>query len=266
MKAFFQEIAKAVRDFKFYKDVKDFQISKSMKYIFLLIFLITLVLTVRYSYDVRRGLDIAVDWAKINLPVIEIQNGVASVDVKQPYRVEEEGFTLIIDTTGEVTSLDGYDKGILLMKNKLVYKEGDVKTETYDLSNVAALRIDENFMNVLSKNITWILFPFMLIGMFLYFCVARFLQIFIFSIISLAASSITNVKLRYKQLFNIGVYAITPSAILGGLLALFGIQLPLFGLLFAGLYIAYLIMAIMACKETPSTADIKSDTKGDVSP
>ena len=256
MKTFFQEIAKAVRDFKFYKQVKDFQTSRVMKYIFLLIFLITFVLTIRYSYDITRGLNIAIDWAKLNLPVIEIQNGVVSVDVKQPYKIEEEDFALIIDTTGEITSLDKYGKGILLMKNKVIYKENEVKTETYDLSNVQALRIDEHFMKVLKKNVVWVLFPIMLILIFLYFCIARFLQVFLFSLVSLAVSSITNIKLNYRQLFNIGVYAITPSTILGALLAFFGIQLPLFGILYTGLYIIYLVMAIQSCKEEPVKENI----------
>ena len=252
MKTFFQEIAKAISNFKFYRQVKDFQISRGMKYIFLLIFLITLILAIRLTYDVKKGINIAADWAKLNLPIIEIEKGVVSIDVEQPYKIEEEGFALVIDTTGEIISLDDYKTGILLTKNKVLYKENEAKTETYDLSKIESLRIDEDFMNVLKRNIAWIIFPFMLIGIFIYFCIARFLQVFIFSLISLATSSIANIKLNYKQLINIGIYAITPSMILGALLVLLGIQLPLFGILYAGLYIIYLIMAVLNCKEVPA--------------
>ena len=251
MKTFFQEIVRAVSDFKFYKEAKDSQISKGIKYIFLLIFLITLILTIRYSYDVKRGLDLVVDWAKQNLPVIEIQNGIVKADVIQPYRISEEDFTLIIDTTGDVTSLDEYEAGILLTKDKLFYRGTAGKTEIYDLSDIESLRIDENFMNVMRGNIAWIVFPFMLLGIFIYSCIARFIQVFLFSLISLVTSSISGVKLNYKQLFNIGVYAITPSMILGALLALFAVQLPAFWLIYSGLYVIYLIMAILNCKEAP---------------
>lgn len=259
MKTFFQEITMAVTDFKFYKRVKDFQMSKGIKYIFSLIFLITLILTIRYSYDVKKGLNLAVDWANQNLPVIEIQNGIVKTDVIQPYRISEEDFTLIIDTTGGVTSLDEYETGILLTKNKLFYKANTGKTEIYDLSGVESLRIDENFMNTLKGNITWILFPFMLLGIFIYSSIARFIQVFLFSLISLGASSASGIKLNYKQLFNIGVYAITPSMALGALLAFFAVRLPAFWLIYSGLYVIYLIMAILKCKE-------KSEEKGDVSP
>jgi len=128
MKPFFQEIIKSIRDFKFYKEVKDIQLAKGLKYVFSLVLLITVVITIRYSYDFRRGLNIAVNWTIQNLPPIEIQNGVAIVDVKQPFKIIEEDFAVIIDATGEITSLDGYERGVLLMKDRIMYKESDIKT------------------------------------------------------------------------------------------------------------------------------------------
>jgi len=253
---FFKEIGKTITDFKFYNRVKGFRLSKAMRYIFSLILLITLVLTIRYSYDFKKGLNVALDWAKKNLPPIEIQNGIVNVNVQQPYKVTEEGLALIIDTTGQINSLDEYGKGILLTKDKIIYKESEIKTETYKLSNIQSLRIDENFMNALRKNALWILSPLMFVFTYVGFCFARFIQILLFSIFSLATSSIVNAKLSYKQLFNIGIYAITPSVILGALLALLGIQLPLFWILYSGLYIIYLIISIINCKEEVAKEDV----------
>lgn len=258
MNAFFQEIVKSIRDFKFYKEVKDFQLPKGLKYILSLILLITIILTVRYSYDFKKGLNIAVDWAAQNLPPIEIQNGIVTVDVRQPYKVIDGDFALIIDTTGEITSLDGYERGVLLMKDRLMYKESDIKTETHNLSNIQTLRIDETFMKALQRNAVWILLPVMFVMLYVGFCLARFFQILLFSIVSVATSSIANIKLNYKQLVAIGIYAITPSTVLGALVALFGVQLPLFGIIYSGLYIIYLIIAILNCKEVPTVAPVES--------
>ena len=255
MQAFFQEIANSIKDFKFYKEAKDFKLSRAMKYIFSLILLITIAVTLRYSYDFKKGLNLAVNWAEQNLPLIVIENGIAKTDVIQPFRVSEEDFTFIIDTTGGVTSLDEYERGILLMNDKVVYKESDIKTETYSLSNVQSLRIDETFIKALRKNALWILFPIMLVAAYIGFCIAKFFQILFFSMLSLATSSITGTKLSYKQIFNIGIYALTPSAVLGALLAILGIQLPFFGIIYCGLYIIYLIMAVRSCKEKPIPAE-----------
>lgn len=256
MKHFFKEIIMAISDFKFYKPAKDFPLSKSMRYIFSLILLITIALSTRYSYDLKRGIDIAVDWARQSLPPIVIQDGIVKADIKQPYKIKENDFIVIVDTTGEITSLDGYKRGILVMKDRVMYKESELKTETYNLSNIKEVKIDENFMNALKRNAIWVLFPIMFIFIYIGLSIARFLQILIFSLISVAASSITGTKLSYKQLFNIGIFAITPSTILGALLAIFGVQLPLFGIIYSGLYIIYLIMAILASKEAATNENI----------
>jgi hypothetical protein len=247
MKEFFQEIVKAISNFKFYKEVKDFQLPKGIKYFLLLVLLVTIVLTIRYNYDFGKGLDIAIDWAKQNLPPIEIEDGVVKVDVDQPYKIIEEDFVLIIDTTDEIISLDGYKRGILLMRDKVIYKESEIKTETYDLSNIQSLRINENFMTAVRKNAPWIVLPIMFIALYIGFCISRFFQLLVFSIISVAISSIVDAKLTYRQLFLIGIYAITPSTILGAALAAFGIQLPSFlDFIFR---IIYLIMGVINCKE-----------------
>jgi hypothetical protein len=176
---------------------------------------------------------------KKNLPVIDIKDGVASVDVEQPYKITQEDFAMIIDTTGKTTSLDGYKKGILLMKDKVIYKDSEAKTEIYSIADVKALRIDENFMNAIRKNAVWIIFPFMLLGIYLYFIAARFLQILVFSLITIFASAVTKIQLTYKQIFNIGAYAITPSMLLGVIAALFMKVIPGVAWVYCGIYIIF---------------------------
>lgn len=249
MKAFFEEIWKAVSDFKFYKEAKKFPVGKSFKYILSLMLLISLVLSIGYSFALSKGLDAAVKWMKKNLPVIEIQNGAAKVDVEQPYKIEQDEFAVIIDTTGKVTSLDGYKKGMLLMKDKVIYKESETKTEIYNLADIKSLRIDENFMNAIKKNAAWILFPFILVGTYLYLAIARLFQVVIFSVVTIFASTVAKARLEYKEIFNIGVYAVTLSTILGAIAALFVKQIPGFGFVYAAIYITYLVAAVMNCKE-----------------
>ena len=249
MRIFFEEIWRSISGFKFYKDVKSFSVGKSIKYILLFILLISLVLTIRYSYGFGAGLNIAVEWMKKNLPVIEIQNGIASVDVEQPYKVSQDDMVVIIDTTGKTSSLDGYKKGVLLMKDKVLYKESDVKTEIYNLADVKSLKIDQNFMNTVKNNAVWIIFPFMFAGIYIYLAVARFLQIFLFSLVTIFTAAVTKTQLTYTQIFSIGAYAVTASMILGGIAALFMRVIPGIGWVYCGIYITYLVMGLLNCKE-----------------
>ncbi|MDD5680389.1 MAG: DUF1189 domain-containing protein [Candidatus Omnitrophica bacterium] len=249
MKQFFDEMWKAISDFKFYREVKDFSAGKSTKYILSVVLLISLVLTVRYSYGMGKGLNIAVEWMKKNLPVIEIKDGAAVVSAEQPYEILQDDFAVILDTTGKTTSLDGRKKGILLMKDKIVYKENESKTEIYSLADIKALRIDENFMNAIRKNAIWIIFPFLLLGIYLYMAIARFIQILLFSLITIFASAVTKVKLTYSQIFNIGAYAITASMLFGAVAALFLKVIPGAGWVYCGMYIVYLATGVLNCKE-----------------
>lgn len=250
MRTFFEEIWRAISDFKFYKDIKGFSVGKSVKYVLSFILLISLILAIRYSYGLGVGLNMAAEWMKKNLPVIEIQNGIVSVNVEQPYEVSQGDMVVVIDTTGKTSSLDGYKNGVLLMKDKVLYKENDAKTEIYNLKSVKNLRIDENFMNTVKNNAAWIFFPFIFVGIYIYLAIARFLQIFVFSLITIFASAVTKTQLAYTQIFNIGAYAITASMVLGGIAALFMRTIPGLGWAYCGVYIVYLVLGLLNSKET----------------
>ena len=250
MKTFSKEAWKAISDFKFYKEVKNFSLGRSFKYLLSFVFIITLVLSIVYTVMLSKGLNIAADWVKKNLPVIEIQNGVASVKAEEPYKITQDDVTVILDTTGKTTSLDDYKRGILLLKDKVVYKESNAKTEIYSLAEIKSLRIDENFMNAIKKNAGWIMFPFMLLGIYIYFVAARLIQVLLFSIVTIFVSAVGKVQLGDGQILSIGIYAVTLSMLLGAISALFMKPIPGFGWIYAAIYVAYLVGAVMNCKET----------------
>ncbi len=249
MNTFFREVWASVSNFKFYKEVKNFPPGKVLKYLLSIVLFVSLMLSVRYSFVLSAGLDSAMCWMRKNLPVIEVQNGVASVNAEEPYKITEGDFAVILDTTGKTASLDEYKKGVLLMKDKVVYKEGGAKTEIYSLADVKSLRIDENFMRGVKKNALWIIFPFMLLGIYVYLILARLLQTVIFSLVTIFAAAISKAQLAYRHVFAIGVYALTLSTLLGAVSALFLKDIPGVGWIYAAIYIAYLAAAVINCKK-----------------
>ncbi|MDD5194544.1 MAG: DUF1189 domain-containing protein [Candidatus Omnitrophica bacterium] len=245
---FFKEIASSVCDFKFYAQVKDFGLGRAFKYLFLFLLVITVALTARYSYMVNYGLGLARSWSEKNLPVIHVDDGVVSADVKQPYQIEVEDGVVIIDTTGAITSLDGYDKGTLLTKHELIFKKNAAESRVYSLREIKSLTIDKQFLEKAKKIIIIAAIPIILIGMYLYFCFARLLQILLFSLIALVIAAIMRTKLTYKQVFNISVYAASASMLLGLVAALLLKPIPYFGWLYNCVYVIYLIFALRQCK------------------
>jgi hypothetical protein len=244
----FKEIVAAIGDFKFYSQAKDFSVGKSVRYIFLFVLMVTLLLTVRYSHLINYGLTLAHTWSKRNLPVIHVKNGVASAEVQQPHTIVVEDGVVIIDTTGTITSLEGYKQGVLLTRNELIFKKNAEETRTYSLKEIRDLTIDRNFLNRAKKMIITAAIPIMLIGMYIYFCLARFLQILLGSVIALLIAGAMNIQLTYKQIFNVCAYAITASMLFGMLTALFLTRIPFSGWLYNGLFIIYLIVALKSIK------------------
>lgn len=246
---FFHEIVRTVTSFDFYYEVKNFRISKSIIYIFTFLLFVTVILTAEYTYFINKGLTFAVKWSEKKLPVININKGIVSADVAQPYIMDIESFVMVIDTTGKITSLDDYKQGVLLTKDKLITKKNAQETRTYSLANIEKFTIDQPFLKKAKKMLLWIIAPIMLVGMYFYFCFTRLIQIMFFSLIALIISSALKAKLVYKQIFNICVYAITPSMLLGLLLAIFPTKIPFFILIYCGVYLIYMIGAINAAKE-----------------
>lgn len=252
MKAFLNDIRRSIADFTFYREVKGSPVSRAMKYLLGILLVITVLLSIRITADIHKGLGIAADWVGKNLPVITITDGIASIDRQEPFKLEEGGYVLIIDVTGVTTNIDSYEKGILLIKDKVIYKEGPAKTETYSLAGVKSLKIDADFMKALQKSMPLILSPFILVGVYIYFIIAKLLQVLIFSLVSLLVSSITRCELSYPQIFSIGIFALTPSMVIGAAIPLIGVTVPAFGILYSGIYVIMLIMAIMNCREGSS--------------
>jgi hypothetical protein len=244
----FKEIVATVGDFKFYGQAKDFSVGKSIRYIFLFILIATLLLTVRYGHLINYGLTLAHRWSESNLPVIHIKNGVASAQVQQPRTIVVDDGVVIIDTTGVITSLDGYKQGVLLTKNELIFKKNAEETRTYSLKEIQDLTIDKHFLAKAKKMIIRIAIPLLLIGLYVYSCIARFLQILIGSVIALLIAAAMNLKLTYKQIFNVCSYAITASMLFGLFVALLSTHIPFSGWIYNGLYVIYLIAALYHCK------------------
>ncbi|MBU2102759.1 MAG: DUF1189 family protein [Candidatus Omnitrophota bacterium] len=255
MRGFFHEIIQSVSQSSFYGRVKDGKVTRSVRYIFLFVFLLSFLFTARTLYIINQGVAQGVVWAKKNLPVVTIENGSARADVAQPFVKEIEESIIIIDTTGIITTLSDYTQGLLLTKHELIYKKSTGETRMYDLRRVKRFRLDEAYMRKAQKLIVIIGFPLIWIMLFLYYGCARFVQILFFSLFAYAIAALQKIELTYSQIFNISVYAATCSMLLGACVGLVGLKIPFFWLAYACVYILYLAKALGNIKRGDSVAN-----------
>jgi hypothetical protein len=273
---------------KFYKEIARQPFARSFGYLILLATFVSLTLSAKYSLEAKPFIEKAAQWVytefteKISevIPEINIKNGEVSSPAEQPFVKDEwKEFAFVLDTTGKITSLGEYKNGILITKHEFITKyteNGRTKIEKYDLSSVKSLSIIpgkkegellilniegqafsltrekiKRFAEIIGK----ILLPVMVIIMFLYHLIAKFIQIFFFSLLSSTVNKIHNVKLNYDNLLNIGVFALTPAVVFGVLAEVLDLRIPLLGIIYIGLYSAFLIMGVINSK-------LKEDEKG----
>ena len=284
---FWQELIQSFNP-NFYCSIVQQSFGRTFRYIILLALFVAIALSVKPTVDFKIQMFGATRWAQGNLPqilsgitVITIEKGQVFCSAQQPFvkrlDIQKDKVTFIIDTTGQITSMDGYDLGLLLTKNKLILKstesEGVAKIQEYDLSKVAYFNLQAGekakgeIVNIafnkektyqltyrklakLLKIFQWAAFPIILISLFSYYTFTRIAQLFIFSPLSLLVGKFTKSGINYPKILNIGAYALTPPTLLAVLFIIIKAGPPAFWLLYMFIYVFFLIAAILKCKKS----------------
>lgn len=241
-KTLFSAILRSCTDFKFYKEIFPQSFGKTLRYLLVLALFVTLVLGVRYGIFLNKASKQGLQWIQENVPYIEITDGVVSADVEQPYIIEDKDFVAIIDTTGETNEIDSrYETGVLLVKNKLIFKQSDVRTQEFDLSKIESFQLDENTLKKWRKLFVTIVIPFMIVMVVVQFIIVKIIQVLIAGL----AVLVFKPQLKYNNILNVCMYALTPVTLLA-LIVMLIIPRPLllFSIVYLGMYIAFIIGGI----------------------
>ena len=246
-KSFIDSLIKSCIDFKFYREIYGQTLGKTLRYLLWLALLVTVLLGVRYGVGLNKFLNQGVDWIEQNAPVIEIRDGVVSVDVEQPFMAgdEDNEFVLIIDTTGKETEIPSeYKAGILLGKSKVTIKQDQVRYQTFDLGKVKEFNLDQNTLKRWRVFFVFVVIPMMIIMQFVYFYIAKIIQG------ALAALIIMIFKPGHKfsRFMNITIYALTPATIVALVVNLIRPRaVPFFWVVYAAMYIAFIVGGLKQC-------------------
>jgi hypothetical protein len=153
-------------------------------------------------------------------PPVTISNGEVSIDKREPYFIKdpEYGAVMIIDTTGQFTSLNNTEARALLMKTKFIIRESALETRIFDLSQVNDLFIDQSLINswleVLRNWLAIVIYPFAVLFSFVY----RVIQALIYAAIGVLMAKMLRATLSFQSLMSLAIVAITPAVLLGTIL------------------------------------------------
>jgi len=282
----------------FYEEAAFKQVANSIKYVFLLVLITTIIISTYIVFNLRtKSLEFLNSnkeklyevIKKIVVP-LKIKDGKVSADVKQPYkeRLSElgpKGFTLVIDTTGSITSLEEGEDGILITEDTLIVQsetKGTTDIKRYSLSQIKDFSIkpsdktDEYFIvssgghtyyvtfdllktwvNIIFK-IGW---PLLIVFSYIFTLFAKFIQVLIFSLFVVILNLSSVKRLKYSNIFNIGIYAITPPTSLALINTAGGINFKYFNIVYIAVYLIYLALGFAYAKEGALKEEIRNDVR-----
>jgi len=201
----------------FYRDVAQNWKNYAFLYLLFLLALCSVVKTVKIHYDLSDFLTKHAPAFISQFPAVTFSNGKASIDQDEPYIIKDPKSgedIIIIDTTGQINSLNDTNAVMLLTETKLIIKKSDRETQVFALSEIEDFRIDQDviygWLRIAQKWLAVVFFPFLVLGSFLY----RLVQVLIYGIIGMLFASILKTDIEFQSLISIAIMAITPVVIL----------------------------------------------------
>jgi len=269
----------------FYANIVNQAFGRSLAYLLLLSAITSLAFSLTLTVNLYRSTAGVKSWVRAHIDEIwpqgvteiKLVNGVVSSDGPQPsVHKWSKDFFFIIDTTGKTNSLEGYEQGLLLTKNKFAFKvkkqygasetkEGDL-SKAQDMSIARADTAKEEVARVSIGKKNFVVGPELIqafmgilgvvtfIFSFFLFLILNFIikliHAAVFSVIPLLISSMGKAPLKYNSIINVSIYALTPATLISVLVSV--VARLRFGLppqLYLVVYIIYVALILKNIKE-----------------
>lgn len=221
-------------------------------YLHLVVAIIWIPLTAQAEWKLHSFVeDEAATWVQ-GMPSVTVQDGTVYTNIKReamPWSWTPGGETeplLVIDTTGELSSLEGRDEAVLLTKTALVTEDGPVPLDAVPFFYVD----DELTLMMLDTAVLW--FPVLYyLCAFLVSVTWRCLQACFYGLIAMAMARFDSDTVGYAAGMRIAAMAITGVLYLDMVVSLLPWDIPGWGLVAFGLACAYMWWGVKVAKEGP---------------
>ncbi len=240
-----------------YRDVAAHWRAKSFAYLLALL----AICWIPSAVQIHRG------WATIvdkksgplvdQIPPITITQGTVTVDASQPVYItdpDSKKVMVIIDTTGQVTSLDGTGALVFLGKDQIVIRKSPQETRILRLSGVEYFHVDRDVARLWLHQSTYIVSPFFYLSAVAGAFVYRFVEVLLLAGFGAAESKRLKMNPGFGALSSVAVLAITPPIVLQTVFGLARVTIPMswpvFLIMTAG-YMLYGLHALRAPRSGP---------------
>lgn len=251
---FFASVWASISDPGAYPELIRKTTGKSIVYLLLLVLLFGTPVLVQVAWTYNQGIDTLITAAQEEVPDFTFANGELDVKGDMPIKFEDNGAMIVIDTSGstDASILDDYQSGVFISRNQLVNKESGLKTETMQFSELRQFSFDKQEVMswIPALKILWV---FLLLGGWAFMIIAKLFALLMISLLTLLLGSIQKISLTFDQSLRITAHAMTAPIIFQACKDLVYDQLPLAGLIYYGMLVVYLWLAIKAVKKASET-------------
>lgn len=183
------------------------------------------------------------------LPVIVIEKGKASIKEPVPFYIMDKKHNrqvAIIDTSGQVASLEKTPALVLLTRDRLIIREdaGAHDVRSFPLADIGNITLTRTFiyqwLQTVNSLFVIILFPVVLLISFAFHIV----QAVFLAFLGNSFAKYFRVQTDFRSLFRLSIVAFTPAILLEAVHALLQIDYPyssFFSFLIAGGYLFYAV-------------------------
>ena len=220
------------------------------------LFLLLVVCAVPGMFKFQKGLSNFIDKQApqfiSQVPKITVEKGEVHIDEQQPYYImipDSNKIAAIIDTTGQIQSLDNTDAFVLLTKTKLISHQSKTETRMYNLANVQHFVLEQStimkWLDIGKKLLVPILYPIVVASSFIF----RVIQALIYAAIGYIFDRWYKTKLSYPALIRLAVTAVTPCIIVGTIFGYASVKLPFASFWFFLAAMGFLFYGVRACSQ-----------------
>lgn len=275
--SFWKKIKISIFGLEEYQKLATQRVGKSIGYLaklmLIFVFLISLVVTYRFSTVVNS----AKQYIENEVEEVHFEDNILRVKLKdenkQAIVVEETEMLngkVVIDT-GDLTeeqvtkyeeAVKGYNNGIIVLKDKMIFKTGMASISTnisyQDISQrYHIVKLDkQDVVNMLSGTMIWSLyiafFATMLIYLFIIYFSTVLVDALLYSLLGYITGIFSRLRLKYSATYNIAVHSLTLPIILNLVYMMInlstGFVIKYFDIMYLAITCIYIIAAILMIK------------------
>lgn len=235
---FFKKIWFSITKFERYPEMATEGVGKALSYLAKLMLIFAIIISGCMLYNFHNTLKQGINIFNENISEVAYKDGTLEIKPNSGETMisESEMGTLIIDTTKtKDETIKQYEQiikennlGIIWLKDKVILYEDGIEEAYYYGELLEKFEVTEfnkaDLMNYIENNnaIYVAYFIVVLIAGFIAYFIATILDVLILSVVGLITSYMAGIKMRYRAIFNMSVYALTISIILKLIYVLIG--------------------------------------------